>query len=147
MQNNGQGPFLVPVAFPQPQGPPQLDDGLPVRIRAAMEFISLISAKQAARAAVWDSGCEWADKLELSKAEANARESAANLLAEYFSGKMDMDQWESEKYLKAKLNKPYPSTEPFLMKCVSCSPGRGREDCPLCRGSGQVLIYPRPTGE
>ncbi len=126
----------------QPQYPPR-NMMPPVRIRMALEYLQYTTMKQMKQGAVTSMAIEFVNGQQLSKAEANARESAANLLSEYFSGKMEADQWEkgeldSEKVKSARLMGGQPGA---ILSCIACGTRR-RPECPFCKGSGEVIMFP-----
>lgn len=115
----------------------------PVRIRVAMEYLAYTAIKQMKHAAAHGLGVEIISGQQLSKAESNARESAANLLNDYFNGKMETDPWEkgeleAENRRNARMMGGQAGA---ILRCIACG-HTPRENCPFCKGSGEVIMFP-----
>jgi len=123
---------------------PQVPDIIvPARVRIAMEFLNSLTVKGMTRAAVYESGAQEIKGQNLSDEEADAQATACNLLSQYFAGKLPPDQWESLRVdaLKKQAATGEKNQKGMVLNCVMCSNRRQpRRDCPLCEGSGVILV-------
>ena len=123
---------------------PVPDIMVPARVRIAMDFLQTLTIKQMTRAAVYESGAEQIPGQKLSDEEADAQATACNLLSQYFAGKLSPDEWERIKVdaLKKQAEQGEQKNQKgMVLNCVMCSNRRSpRKDCPLCEGSGIILV-------
>lgn len=127
-------PFSLILA-PPPVGPSACPDNardVPARVRFALEYLQSLTVKTMERPVVWESGYDTVPGQALTKAELNAQASAANVINDYFNGRLDLDRFEA----MDRVDKETPLEGGCPLKC-----GR-MESCPACKGSGKVLIYP-----
>lgn len=129
-------PFLPFPIMPAPSQGSEIVP--PARVRVALEFLSQISTKTMQKVAINEHQLEVLDGQKLTTAEANAQATAANLLSDYFHGKLKPDYWEERD------DNSLPSgDEPgLLIRCISCEPGQPKQNCYLCQGLGKILIFP-----
>lgn len=144
-----QQPAFVPMPMmmpgyhaPPPQRIQQLD--YPARIHAALEYLQYCMLKQLSRAAVNDISIEVIPGQKLSTAEANAQASAANLLSAYFQGRMAINFW--ERLEASQLEREAPQGTATTLHCPSCFGSSPKRNCPICRGTGNIIAYPGGSG-
>ncbi len=118
----------------------------PVRVRTAMEYLHYTVMKQLKRAAVNDISIEVIHGQQLSRAEMNARESAANLINDYFNGRVEADQWEQGELesTKEKSKRLMGGSTGAIMTCIACG-HNPRPNCAFCKGSGEVIMFPNKS--
>ena len=147
--SNSQQPAFFPMAFPI-QGPSVREDQPPARVRLAVDFLALLIHKQMPRAAVNDMAIEWAEGQKLTGPEVESHIAACDLLTDYFRGRLRSDPWEKQlmnrERLRTELEKEQATAGHgktcLAMRCLNCPTGHPRPDCVMCRGSGNVLVYP-----
>jgi hypothetical protein len=110
---------------------------VPARVRIAMEFLGFTYAKTVSRIGVNAMAMEEFKGLPLECEEERTREAACNLLTNYLSGKLKST--ESEKQ-SLKRNKTMGGTHGTCPACTGAD--MLRRTCKLCRGAGEVVIYP-----
>lgn len=117
---------------------------IPPRVRAAMSFLFDMGSRSMPRAAVNDMSIEVLNPPDLSIPEIDARNSAAHLLSDYFEGTLQPSIWENEKEAAKS-----PTGLPGLYtRCPFCTrANKPLPDCPCCKGSGEVMIFPIPKME
>ncbi len=138
----GMGPPMMTTPDYHPGDPP------PTRVRIAMEMLRDLTHKTMNRVAVNDVSIEEIKGQGLTTAESNLQASAANILNEYFKGKMKMNQWERSEY---RGNNPQSSSlmmQGMIMNCILCNMGKEEghipnPECSMCRGCGEVVVFPR----
>lgn len=145
MDMNGAHPFggMPPWAWMMNQGPTQVqipDIIVPARVNKAMEFFAIVSQKTATRAAMNDMYIEQIPGQKLTDEEANALATACNLLCSYFSGKLNPDVWESVRVDAARKHVETGGMTGRLLHCIGCQPGPPRPGCPLCQGTGRIMV-------
>lgn len=143
--NNPQLPpwawFMQPGLQQQQQSTPLLPDIIvPARVDKALEFLAILSQKTMCRAAANDISIEILPGQILSDEEANAQATACNLLSKYFAGGLTPDVWEEIKVRAAQHQADHINTTGHLLHCIACQPGPPRADCPICSGSGRILV-------
>ncbi len=142
-------PNFIPMPFPfnllspqVSQSPPISPNDVPARVKAGMEFIAMMAQKQMPRAVASDHQIEVIDGLKLDVPEFATLEAACSMLSHYFMGKLKMDEWESsrDKNMKAIIGNESPQRG-YVTDCYLCLKlGRARQDCLICKGSGQIMI-------
>ncbi len=126
----GAGPIPSPMA-------PEC----PARVRAAMEFLQQLSFKQMVRGVATEHVIDVIPGQKLTTAEANAQASAANMLSLYFQGKLRVNFW--EKLERDQMNTGFGGLGPGTpINCVNCIGGAPKSKCPLCKGSGNLIVFP-----
>jgi hypothetical protein len=118
---------------------------VPARVNKAFEFYELITFKTMKRAAVYESGAEIIDGQELTDEEKNTLATACNMLSLYFSGKLKPDIWENLRVQALAQQVRNGGIPGRAMSCLSCQPNEQRPpnpSCPMCRGSGNIVISP-----
>ena len=129
---------VVPLMLPFPGNMPDVDrDEPPARIKVAMEYLAQVYFKTMPRAAVGSVGIEWAEMPKLSTAECNAKETAANLLVDYFRGNLELNVWEKGKLVNDVGDNDKPGA---LLQCIACPFGHPRPECKLCHGCGTIMV-------
>ena len=126
---------LMPFQYPTREANPDLP---PARVRAAMEFVNSLTYKTMARVALNDLQIQEIPGQKLTDEELTAQATAFNLLSSYFSGRLKPDDWE-----KLDLEVPNKSDQAgSVINCPICIGSSSRADCILCKGRGQVVVYP-----
>lgn len=148
--NNLPVPFVF-VTPPQQNVPqPQREIEVPARVRVALVFLDQMTHKARPLVASNDLSIEWRDGQDLTTGEKHAQSAACNLLADYFSGKLRLTN-EEKKKVKKREKRDYPQdTAGVFIRCVACQsdPTRPiRENCALCHGTGELLVFSTTTGE
>lgn len=149
MNNPSNQGSQMPFVFPLMVNPNQeRERGLhvnevPARVQVAMAYLKQLTIKTMTQLAANDVGFETVDGQELTKGEAAAQDSAANLLRDYFAGAYVPDSCEEgdrevERRVTAVLGQRGLSTP-----CYQCRMDRSvMPQCPVCRGTGRVLVFP-----
>lgn len=136
--------ILPPWAMAQEpmQAAPRVPDiVVPARVVKAMEFLNTVTAKTAARAAANEMSIETIPGQKLSPEEENAQSAALNCLTHYFDGRLKMDEWEQLRHDAIKKQAETGVKKGTLCNCLMCGGlRRPKKDCPLCEGSGTVLV-------
>lgn len=144
-------PFMIfdPTAHQQPHPSPPPENFVPARIRVALEFMSMLHHKQMKRGMIGEGTGNHLeiDGLEPTPEEAATSDSAAQLLAKYFDGKLGSDIWEDLRHqmIKQRIERDTYQTG-NLVACPICR-GETGAACQLCHGGGMVIISPvvKPT--
>ena len=131
-------PFLSMPALQQTS-----EVGPPARVTVALGFLAQISAKTMQKVAINEHQFEVLDGQKLTTAEANAQATAANLLSDYFHGKLKPDYWEDQ----GDSHLPSGDKLGVIISCVACGPGQVKQDCYLCQGLGKILVFPTSGGK
>jgi len=137
--------FMHPGMYQnQNQSTPIPDIIVPARVSKAFEFLHMMNHKQTSRPVA--AACDIALELQiipgqtLTDEEANTVATACNMLTNYFAGKLTPDIWESVKVQAAQKQAETGNIAGRLMHCIACVPGPARPGCPLCHGSGKIMI-------
>lgn len=137
-------PWMMPMMQqeePQQHQPP--DVMIPPRVRQAMEFISMMTAKTQDRPAITENQIEIVKGQKLSDEEQGALAVANNMIARYFAGQLKPDIWEQIRYDAIKKKADMGGTPQRLINCVACNPSLPPSpQCPLCAGSGKLFVQP-----
>lgn len=147
---NGPQGFQFPL-FPGMmfhQQPPQAiqPERPPVRIRVAMEYLSMLDHKTMPRAAASDAVCIELEKTPLVIEEEKARVVALKLLETYFEGKYELSKLEKETEKKQKEKSPLTDRitgAGMVLRCVGCGNRPApTPTCVFCKGTGEILVFP-----
>ena len=143
----GPFPFGYSPEHPEDNMRAATDNFVPPRVTKAMEFLHQLAVLRQRRApAVSEHEIEVVEQQRLSDEEMATRDAACVLLAKYFDGKLELDRWESLRHdhIKKRLeHDPEQEDAKQLLRCFSCNPNvPPRPNCPLCRGTGQILVQP-----
>jgi hypothetical protein len=134
---NEQQPSFVPVPImPWMQQGHSSEETPPARIRVAMEFLNSLTMKTMRRPYGNNMTIDVIPGQKLTKAELNTQATAANLLNDYFTGKMQPAQWEEQQEQGCGT----------VLRCFACYPGP-KPECALCHGAGLLLVYPTTSQE
>lgn len=141
----GGGFMMMPMMSPFPQEPPQQQQApdivVPARVRIAMEFLQSLTIKTMTRAAVSENQIDQIDGQKLTEEESNTQATACNLLGKYFAGRLEADSWEKIRVDALKKQNDGKNPRGMVLNCVMCGTSRRpRKDCPLCEGSGVILV-------
>ena len=147
MNGRNAPPYMNPWFFPpwmqQPQEQQQMripDIIVPARVDKALEFVALLTQKTMTRAAVNDSDIREIFGQKLTDEESVAHATACNLLTRYFAGKLQPDVWEEVKVSAIKKQNDLQGRTGRVLNCIACQPGTPAKGCPLCNGTGRVLV-------
>lgn len=137
-------PWMLPMMQQEDQHPPQQPDMMiPPRVRQAMEFISMLTAKTQDRPAITENQIEIVKGQKLTDEEQGALAVANNMIARYFAGQLKPDCWEQLRYDALKKKAESGGVPQRLINCVACNPSLPPSPkCPLCAGSGKLLVQP-----
>lgn len=140
----GMPPWMMPMMQQEEQHPPQQPDMMiPPRVRQAMEFISMMTAKTQRRPAITENQIEIVEGQKLTDEEAGALAVANNMIARYFAGQLKPDCWEQLRYEAVKKRAEMGGQPQRLINCVACNPSLPPSpQCPLCAGSGKLFVQP-----
>jgi hypothetical protein len=128
-------PLLMPFMSPPWGERPQSSPGpIPPRVEKALQFLSMCNQKTMSQAAVSDNQIQEIEGQKLTEEEQVAQATACNLLNQDFTGSLQPDIWE-KKDKKRKL-------EPMkVLMCPGCAgASEPKENCPLCEGSGTIVV-------
>lgn len=136
--------FMMPMFGPQQEAPEMVtaDIVVPARVNKAMQFLSMLNDKQMDRAAASDNQIQIIDGKKLSPEEEATKQVALNMLAHYFDGNLQPDNWETIKSqsLSCRNKKKAISGKLRAMSCPACGGAPGDKNCPLCDGKGTLVI-------
>lgn len=137
-----------PFMWPMPQWPteqaqqPVSDDIVPARVNKAMEFMAMLTHKTMQRAAISEIAIELIDGQRLSPEEEYTATAALQLLSRYFDGKLKPDMWEMLPVAAMKRQAERGNIPGQLLHCIACTPGPANPRCPLCHGTGRIMVTP-----
>jgi hypothetical protein len=115
----------------QPQAPP-------ARVRVALEFLRDLTFKTMPKVAINDVAIEDVPLQKLTAEEEAAQDAACFLLSSYFNGRLQLNVQE-----KSELEQSKRADGPgVVMKCQLCYGGPINPGCALCKGSGNVIVFP-----
>ena len=130
MQIVQQGGFQQQPMFGRP----------PARVIAAMDLLHLFTMKTMKRCAANDVGFNELEGQQLTSQEERAQNSACSALSKYFEGNLKPDQWEQKDInTDPRSVRSEPGT---FIQCFNCAPRPPQQNCPFCKGCGNVLVYP-----
>lgn len=140
-------PWMMPPWMMQQEpdhqhGPPDII--VPARVNKAMEFLSMMTAKAMKRPAATENQIEVIDGQTLTTEEESCRATACSLLEKYFAGTLQPDAWENLRVEAIKKQQEGLNQESKLMHCMICGGGKPNPGCPLCDGTGAVMVTPVP---
>ncbi len=119
---------------------------VPARVNKALEFLGMITHKTQKRPVAVASESQIEIEIipgqVLSDEENNTVATACNLLANYFAGKLQPDIWESVKVEGARKQIEQNTLPGRLMHCIACQHGPPNSTCPLCNGTGRIMVSP-----
>lgn len=126
---------IGPMPFPFMGMPSQEKQSPPPRVKVAMDLIQFLSMKTMTKVFVNEVGFHPEEGQSLTTAEANAQATACNMLNDYFLGKMKITEWEKSSERKIE-------GTGTILQCFACAPGPTKSSCKLCKGTGQLLVFP-----
>lgn len=138
MNPNGY-PLALPMILQQGSAAGPREEA-PARVRVALQFLSQLAVKEHPLCAVNDQpgSIEWRDGLKPTTGEEEAGTAACELLAAYFRGTLPPTAAE-----KAQAPEALPERAALQIQCMACAGHpRVNPDCRICRGCGEVLVYP-----
>ncbi len=141
----GQPPWWgYPPMWQQPQQdrPPIPEIVVPGRVDQAMAFLELMTIKTSKRAVANDISIEVIPGQTLTPAEDDTMIAACELIKRYFNGKLPVDIWEEVKLKALHKQQNMIGKTGRLLNCIACDPGPPNPKCPLCSGTGRVLVVP-----
>lgn len=137
--------MLLPPSYgPEPHYPePVPDIVVPARVNKALEFLNMCTEKTASRLAASENQIQECEGQKLSEAEIIAQDTACNLLAKYFAGKLPEDQWEKLRIEGIRQKVKRGDVKGSVINCPSCGPSKfPNPTCKFCKGNGAVIITP-----
>jgi hypothetical protein len=120
--------------------PARSDDQVPARVRLAFAVLQHYGNQQQSYPALSDVAIEWSTPRKLAPSEDLARNAAADLLADYLSGRFKMDVREQLHHQQLAAGDGHRDGR--LINCPNCVGQYPSRACKLCRGCGTVLISP-----
>lgn len=145
---NSPFPPGVPVLIPmgqefRNQSNPNSRDELPARVQVALEFLENLTRKTRAQIAVNDhpGGIEVVPGQQLTSYEKDAQVAACGLLENYFAGRLAVNSWENLD-LEIKKSAVLSKRGSIQIRCIMCSSDGVNPNCIMCRGLGEILVYP-----
>jgi len=142
-------PFFPMMMYPEHSYAPRQqtpDIIVPARVNKAMDFLQFLAQKRRKGAAVGEHQIEVLEPDVLTDEETATQDSALQMLARYFDGKLQPDEWENVRFQALKKRAKEGTLDAPLggqiMPCPNCA-GRNPK-CALCFGRGELLIQPAP---
>ncbi len=117
----------------------------PARVRFALELLQHLTHKTTSRAAANDISIEILPGQVLTREESLAQTNACRLLSDYFTGNLGPSEWEQ----RTEESDPPTRRPGMIVRCFVCAPNPPQATCVLCKGSGELLVFPvaEPRGE
>lgn len=139
-QQQPSGPAFVPVQWPYPApsvnyAPPMNE--VPARVRAALDYLSLLTVKGMTRAAVNDITIELIDGQDLTPSEERARGAACDMLTSYFRGDLQTNLQEQVGY---RVMLQHAGGQVLVERPCPVCKIPGVDSCPYCGGTGRVQM-------
>lgn len=140
MDNDSPPMMAFPFPLPpwmQQHGPPPPDS--PPRVKTALDCLVHFTHKTMTRVAMNGVSIEEIDGQKLTVPEVAVEQAACRTLVDYLRGRLEPDVWEH-----ADLGPTYPTQAGMLLRCWFCAgiPEHARANCQVCRGAGQILVFP-----
>lgn len=143
MSDQPQQFLLMRPHEPVRQPMPTREIVVPPRVNKAIEVLSFFTHKTAAPPVCNEIGIEIVAGQKLSGAEVAVCGAACDVLTDYFSGRLKLDEWEqSRRENDRKRRSKAKKTVMVIANCPECKGVAGLR-CGLCEGDGNVAVVRR----
>lgn len=133
-------PWMVPMPYPSESRQSVPDIIVPARVNKAMDFLSLLARKRRPEAACSEHQVEVLEPDKLTSEETATQDAALQLLARYFDGKLEPDEWEKIRFEGLKKRAEMGGHVGRIIGCPGCHPLHPDPECPLCDGRGKLFV-------